>query len=303
MDIVYTPLSQCKTCLQKQNHYGQDDPCLWPQPFGMQIGHLAVVPSPHLSEMQPLYWAWYYPVSTDFDPYWVAGLSGMVQLSASLQDRVIKMCSAVSASVSTLPKHQKSNSLLTWTRDQLCKCLEFRMTGWTWLPQHCCFTTGLSVAHCPQGIHPGWMVEKMDYALQWYWLFLQSWSYSNGCFYRRPRRGLRRVSGGYTYVADFTVTKGVALTPIDCPVAPLSESFDHKLPVCGSHGYFFDACPGHPRNSVSTGPETSNLSDVSMILWRSQSLHSCSMTSSLLWICLNYSVATIHLLIGTGNIQ
>lgn len=251
MDIVYAPLSQCKTRLRQQNHYGQDDPCLWPQPFSMDIGHLAVIPSPHLSETQPLYWAWYHPISTDFDPYPVAGLSGMVQLSTSLQDRVIEMCAAVSTSVSTLAEPQKSDSLLTRTRDQLRKYLE--RLGEPSSPN----VVALQLA-CLQRI-----VLELYARVEWLKKWIPRFN-DIDCFYEVDPTVMGAFTGDLDVASDlFRVgmpmwlirpLQSMALTPINSPVAPLSESFDHRLPVRGSHTHFFDVSdcsPPHP--TIYTG--------------------------------------------------
>lgn len=124
MDIVYAPLGQCKTRLRRQNHYGQDDPGYWPQPFHSIAGHLAVIPSPQVSENQPLYWAWYQPILADFQSVRFSGLNGMVRLSTSLQESLKKMSTMVLSTILILPEDLRKDSLAVQICDQLYHYLE-----------------------------------------------------------------------------------------------------------------------------------------------------------------------------------
>lgn len=251
MDVVHTPLTLCKTRMRRQNHFGQDDPCCWPQPFHLTVGHLAVIPNPHVSENRPFYWAWYQPVSADFQSVHFPGLDGMVCLSTSLQEHILEMCTAVSNSILKLPEDLRNDKFVIRTRDQVHKYLER-------LGECNSQKTVLLELACLQRV-----VLELYARGQW----LDKWVHR-----------FERIDSSYevdpTVMGAFTGDLDVAaslyrvglpvwlvrpyakhvMNRIDRFVVPLGESSHQTLPIRDSEDFFFnvaDSDPPHP--TIYTG--------------------------------------------------
>lgn len=235
----------------KQNHFGRDDPRLWPQPFDKAAGHLAVIPSPQVSDTQPLYWAWYQPLLSNFLPFPVVGLSGMVQLSMSVQEHMMEMCATISASVLSLDQDLQHDRLLTQTCDQLRKYLE--QLG----EPNCRNVAALQLA-CVQR-----MALELHSQVQWLWKWLP-WLYEIDSHFEVDPT----IMGAFTRdldVASNLFRVGIPmwlihplhmelLTHIDSIVAPLNKDLYQQLPIRDSPAFFFDASDCIPANpTIYTG--------------------------------------------------
>lgn len=251
MNIVYAPLSVCKTRMRRQNHFGQDDPCYWPQPFHRTIGHLAVIPSPQVSQHQPLYWAWYQPVERDYEHVQVHGLVGMMRLSASLKERLREMSAAVLEYTLGLPENLLNDSYLVDYRDQLRKYLE-RLGE---VGSHNIIS--LQVA-CMQRV-----VLELYARVQWLEKWVSRVSNVDSSYDVDPT-----VMGAFTGDLDIAATlfrigmpvwlvrpyEQMVLARIDNMVAPLCENHYQRLPIRDSSDFFFDASDNTPPNpTIYTG--------------------------------------------------
>ncbi|KAE9389070.1 hypothetical protein BT96DRAFT_947144 [Gymnopus androsaceus JB14] len=76
-------------------------------PYHYVVGHLAVIPYPNNSVDHPLHWAWYQPMSGDFESVNVPGLAGTVHLAPILEAEMVKLSQTVLKTISKLTKEQQ----------------------------------------------------------------------------------------------------------------------------------------------------------------------------------------------------
>ncbi|KIK53581.1 hypothetical protein GYMLUDRAFT_250286 [Collybiopsis luxurians FD-317 M1] len=61
MNYLLSPPKQCRVCLQRDYHFGSDDPLYFPQPFRNNFCHLSLMLSPSRNPENPFYYAWRTP--------------------------------------------------------------------------------------------------------------------------------------------------------------------------------------------------------------------------------------------------
>ncbi|KAL0573871.1 hypothetical protein V5O48_008073 [Marasmius crinis-equi] len=68
LSFVTSPLQgQRSIRMQRDRHFGEEDPLFFPQPFSNRVGHLSCIPYPSFDANNVHRIAWYIPTSQDFD--------------------------------------------------------------------------------------------------------------------------------------------------------------------------------------------------------------------------------------------
>ncbi|KAE9385901.1 hypothetical protein BT96DRAFT_1006617 [Gymnopus androsaceus JB14] len=106
MDVLHAPIGHCETSMRQQNNFAKDNPLYWLQPYHYAVGHLAVIPYPNNSVDHPLHWAWYQPMSGDFESVNVPGLAGTVHPAPTLEAEMVKLSRTVLETISKLTEEQ-----------------------------------------------------------------------------------------------------------------------------------------------------------------------------------------------------
>ncbi|KAJ8072102.1 hypothetical protein PM082_015660 [Marasmius tenuissimus] len=128
MDVLYTPpINDCRVRIQKDFHFGQDDPFFHPQPFSRPIAHLAVILTPSSDPTHSLSAAWVQPTSEDFEERAALDVcKGLGRLSRGLYWRFHALASTILERSSS-----KSEDIYIGVQStQLCSLLEQFESQW-----------------------------------------------------------------------------------------------------------------------------------------------------------------------------
>ena len=124
MNVIHAPIPVCRTRMRQNYSFGKDDPLLWPQPFYLPVGHLAVIPVPMESPPYHLRLAWYTPSPADIISVTDSALVGTGNLALYLTNELTNMCTELLQRISQLESKHRVDAVITQTKSQLKKYLE-----------------------------------------------------------------------------------------------------------------------------------------------------------------------------------